>query len=108
MLLLSNSFLREPVFSVVAAGGAVFAAAAAALSGCTFANNSANAAGALAVLLAASTIDNCTFTGNVCTFQGGAVFIVAPADTVTISNSVFTDSSAVQVRIYIHTTRSLV
>jgi predicted outer membrane repeat protein len=81
----------------------VFAAGAATVSGCTFANNSANAAGALAVLLAAATIDNCTFAENVCGFQGGAVFIVAPADTASITNSVFTDSSCGQVRMYIHT-----
>jgi hypothetical protein len=88
------SFLREPDYlSRTAAGGAVFAAAAAALSGCTFANNTANYAGAVA-LAGTSAIDNCTFAGNVCAGLGGAVHVFAPAATVSVTDSVFTDNYA--------------
>jgi predicted outer membrane repeat protein len=89
-----HSLVREPTLSSeTAAGGAVYAAVAAALSGCHFANNTANDAGAVA-LAGASAIDNCTFAGNVCAGSGGAVQMFAPDDTVTIANSVFTDNYA--------------
>jgi predicted outer membrane repeat protein len=80
---------------MIAIGGAVYAAAAASLSGCTFANNTSNVAGALA-LYATSTVDNCTFAGNSCAYQGGAVSMYGTPDTVSFSDSVFTDNGSGQ------------
>jgi predicted outer membrane repeat protein len=85
-------------YQTIAIGGAVYAAAAASLSGCTFANNTSNVAGALA-LYATSTVDNCTFAGNSCAYQGGAVSMYGTPDTVSISNSVFTDNGCGEVSI---------
>jgi predicted outer membrane repeat protein len=88
-------FLKEPDFQDTAVGGAVYAETTAAISGCRFLNNTANAAGAVA-LRDTATVDNCTFAGNSCPFQGGALKVNNNA-TLTISNSAFNDNIAVQV-----------
>jgi hypothetical protein len=83
---------------MTAMGGAVYAAAAAALSGCTFANNTAIEGGAVA-LTDTSTVDKCTFAGNVGASNGSAVCMYAPAAAVSIANSVFTDNISGQVSV---------
>eukprot|EP00953_Heterococcus_sp_UTEX-ZZ885_P035665 18399-Heterococcus_DN1.PRE.1 len=103
------SFLKTPTdYTMTAMGGAVYAAAAATLSGCAFSNNTAIQGGAVA-LTDTSTVDKCTFAGNVGASNGSAVCVYAPAATVSIANSVFTDNISGQCGggVYLETTSTL-